>query len=528
MVSYNHFYDIMDKIGFTWLRDHFNIQAAPLTHESYIGGRRRVEADSRQNCVVEYFSANYQPDPTPIAHIEFALKYDDLHLDLLKKVFDRVPATDVATYIDARPTSKYSRQIGFLYEFLTGKTLALSKTVAGNYADLLDGDRYVVAAPTRNARWLINDNLLGTPQFCPVIRKTEFVRSHLETDYTGRLKTFQGDIPPDLFRRAIDYLYFKESKSSYDIERETATPDREAKFVEALKRAGSAAPSESLTEKHLAEIQSIIVEPRFAHDNFRTWQNYVGQNMLGRAQRIHYVCPPGLFVHSLMDGLAQSATKASGINSVVRAAIISFGFVFVHPFEDGNGRLHRFLIHDTLAHDKFVPDGMILPVSAYMLHNPGEYDAALERYSKPLSRLVDYTLNYDDEMTVNNPDIVDGYYRFPDMTPQVEYLFHAVEQTITTELIAEVLFLQHYDEARTRIQAIVDLPDRQLDLMIKLLHQNNGTLSKAKRPRFDYLTDDEIACMETAYKTIMKTRPEKAGEDAVSIPNKQPYSGPEL
>lgn len=495
----------MDKIGFTWLCDHFAIQAAPLTHESCIGGRRRIDADAQQHCVVEYFSANYRPEPVAMAHLEFALKYDDLNLDLLKKIFEHIPPSEIVAYIEERPSSKYSRQIGFLYEFLTNKILHLNKAVSGNYADLLDCKRYVVATPTRNARWLINDNLLGTPQFCPVIRKTAFIRKQVDTDYTGRLKNFQGDIPPDLFRRAIDYLYFKESKSSYDIERETATPDREAKFVEALKRAGSVTASVTLTEQYLSELQSVIVDARFAHDSFRNWQNYVGQNMLGRAQRIHYVCPPGVFVQSLMEGLAQAAIKAGGINPVIRAAIISFGFVFIHPFEDGNGRLHRFLIHDTLAHDKFVPEGMILPVSAYMLRNTGEYDAVLERYSKPLSQLVDYTLNQDDEMTVNNADMIEGYYRYPDMTPQVEYLFYAVEQTISTELIAEVLFLKHYDEAREKIQAIVDLPDRQLDLMIKLLHQNNGKLSKAKRSRFPSLHDDEISAMESAYRSLLST-----------------------
>lgn len=495
----------MNKIGFTWLKDRFKLEAAPLTHESYIGGRRRTEAQARLNCVTESFSQNYYPsDNSPMGHLEFALKYDDVHLDLIKKVFDRIPEAEVVAYIEARPTSKYCRQIGFLYEFLTSRTLTLTKAVAGNYVDLLDSDKYVTSTtPARNQRWFINDNLLGSRNFCPVVRKTAFVAQQLRMDFTGRLKTFQGDIPPDLFRRAIDYLYFKESKSSYDIERETATPDREARFVEALKRAGTAPAADSLSKQHLAEIQSIIVEPRFAHENFRTWQNYVGQNMMGRAQRIHYVCPPGPFVHSLMAGLAESATKSSGVNSVVRAAVISFGFVFIHPFEDGNGRLHRFLIHDTLAHDKFVPDGMILPVSAYMLHNPGEYDAALEHFSKPLSQLANYTLNHEDEMTVNNPDMVEGYYRFPDLTSQVEYLFHAVEQTITTELIAEVLFLQHYDEAREKIRMIVDLPDRQLDLMIKLLHQNNGILSKIKRSRFEHLTDDEIKRIETSYKEIV-------------------------
>jgi hypothetical protein len=30
-------------------------------------------------------------------------------------------------------------------------------------------------------------------------------------------------------------------------------------------------------------------------------------------------------------------------------ALLGFGFMFVHPFEDGNGRIHRFLIHHCLA-----------------------------------------------------------------------------------------------------------------------------------------------------------------------------------
>jgi len=494
----------MKYVGFTWLKDYFKLNTAPLSHESYIGGRSRIEVLARSNIVIETFTPNYFPATnTPLDHVEFALKYDDLNLDLLKKVFGHIPEADIAVYINARLTSKYSRQIGFLYEFLTSAALEMSKKITGNYVDLLDSKKYVVAATSKkNRRWLINDNLLGTSNFCPIVRKTVLVTQFLQSDFTGRLTTFQGSIPPNLFKRAIDFLYFKETKSSYSIERETSTPDREAKFVDVLKLAGTAAEDEFLSEQHLAEIQAIIVDPRFAHANFRTWQNYVGQNMSGRGQRIHYVCPPGQFVQSLMHGLAEAAIKSDGVNSVVRATIIAFGFVFIHPFEDGNGRLHRFLIHDTLTRDKFVPEGMILPVSAYMLHNEAEYHAVLERFSAPLSKLVNYSLNENDEMTVQNPESVEGYYRFPDLTPQVEYLFHAIGQTINTELITEILFLQHYDEAREKIRAVVDLPDRQLDLMIKLLHQNKGVISKAKRAQFHQLTDAEIQRMEEEFKTI--------------------------
>ena len=36
---------------------------------------------------------------------------------------------------------------------------------------------------------------------------------------------------------------------------------------------------------------------------------------------------------------------AQQIDPVVAASILAFGFVHFHPFEDGNGRLHRYLVH---------------------------------------------------------------------------------------------------------------------------------------------------------------------------------------
>jgi Fic family protein len=59
---------------------------------------------------------------------------------------------------------------------------------------------------------------------------------------------------------------------------------------------------------------------------------------------------------------------------IIRASAIAFGFVFIHPFENGNGRIHRFLIHDFLSRDNFLPTGMIIPVSAHMVNNLKLYD----------------------------------------------------------------------------------------------------------------------------------------------------------
>ena len=49
------------------------------------------------------------------------------------------------------------------------------------------------------------------------------------------------------------------------------------------------------------------------------------------------------------------------------AVVIAFGFAFIQPFEDGNGRLHRNIIHHVLAKRKFSQQGIIFPISASIL-----------------------------------------------------------------------------------------------------------------------------------------------------------------
>lgn len=82
-----------------------------------------------------------------------------------------------------------------------------------------------------------------------------------------------------------------------------------------------------------------------------------------------------------MEGLLKShrLMMTHGVSAIVQAAIIAFGFVFIHPFEDGNRRIHQFLIHNILALNKLVPEGLMFPVSAVMLKNPKSYNDSMER-----------------------------------------------------------------------------------------------------------------------------------------------------
>jgi hypothetical protein len=189
--------------------------------------------------------------------------------------------------------------------------------------------------------------------------------------------------------------------------------------------------------------------------------------------------------------------KTGGVPPVIHAAVIAYGFVFLHPFEDGNGRIHRFLIHNILSLQNLVPRGLMFPISAVMLKNPEAYDRSLEAFSRPLLQVIDYRLDEMGRMTVENESVV--WYSFMDLTIQAEALSAFILKTIEEELVQELNFLANYDATKKAIQDIIDMPDRLIDLFIQLCLQGNGKLSARKRSaHFDFLSDEELVAMEQA------------------------------
>ena len=491
--------------GYSALIDRYDLDVIPNWHRSLVTTSGIHRIDSTGDVVVEIYPPKYWPGNTLGGHLEFALKYDGTNLAILAGLFQKVAADDILDYVRSKPTGKYARRLWFLFELFTGTSLRIDDLKRGSYVDLLDPDRYYTITPARKVpRQRINDNLPGDGRFCPTIRITDTLRGFEATDLSERCRKVVSGYSPELLKRALSYLYTKETKSSFEIEHIKPSSTRTERFVALLQ----SAEREDFCEKEkLIKLQNRIADPRFSESDYRSSQNYVGETVAWQREKIHFACPKPEDLPELMEGLVASHKRmnAGDVSPVVHAAAVSYGFVYLHPFDDCNGRIHRFLIHNVLARRYFTPRGIIFPVSASILKNRADYDNSLEAFSRPLMALVEYSLDDEGRMTVHNDTAL--WYRYIDMTSQAEALFRFIEQTIETELASELAFLASYDETKRAIQDIVDMPDRQIDLFIRFCLQNNGRLSVRKRARhFDSLSEDEIARIEQAIQSIYGTK----------------------
>jgi len=494
--------------GYAALVQRYGLAALPHWHVSAVASTASHHVQVQEH-TYELHPARYWPGESLGDHLEFALKYDGVNLDILHHVFQAADRREIEAYVGSKPTGKYARRIWYLYELLTGDRLPRDDLDRGNYVDLLEQAEYYTAHPIRVRRQRVNDNLLGDARFCPVVRRTEAMRALEDLNLPQRCQEVLAAFGPDVLRRALAYLYTKETKSSFEIERETPNADRTQRFVALLRLAEEA---DFCRLPALVALQNRIVDERFREQGYRQRQNYVGESVDWTGERVHYVPPKPEDVSSLMDGLlaAHQRMADSDIHPVVHATVISFGFVFLHPFEDGNGRIHRFLIHNILALSGFTPPGVIFPVSAVMLKDRPAYDRALEAFSRTLMPLIEYRLDRDGQITVLNDTA--AHYRYLDMTSQTEALFRFIAATIDRELAEELQFLQRYDAAKSGIQEIVDMPDRLIDLFVRVCVQNQGTISRGKRKsQFSMLTDSETAQMEEVVRTAYELGTGTAG-----------------
>lgn len=479
--------------GYAALIDAYNL-AVPLPRTlSATGERHRIIAQEGWRIM----TPRHAPQPTLEGHLTFALKYEGLDLAVLKWLFIAVGPTAIEALVREKPTGSYARRIWFLYEWLTGSRLDLPDAAAGRYVPVVDPEQQYAAEAESAPRYRVKNNLPGTPDFCPLVFRTEALERFAALNLPQRAQDIVAAVPRDILARTAAFLLLKDSRSSYAIEGERPPQARIQRWGRAIGEAGR----RPLDPEELLRLQKIVIgDARFVKLGFRQEGGFVGEH--DRETRMplpDHISARHEDLPALIDGMiAFDRGPAQRIDAVVAAAILAFGFVYIHPFDDANGRIHRYLIHHVLAERGFNPPGVVFPVSSGILERIDYYRAVLESYSQRLLPLIDWEPTESFNVRVLND--TGDFYRFFDATPHAEFLYACVQKTVEEDLPRETDFLRRYDEFRGEVEAVLDMPERTIDLLFRFLHQNGGRLSRrAREKEFAPLTDTEAERIEETY-----------------------------
>ncbi len=456
--------------------------------EQHVSGSRRQEGD----WIV--FDKRYWPGGTFADHLTFMLRHEDTDLLVLKRIFDAVPRAEVEALVQQAPTALSIRRAWYLYETLMGRTLDVEDAGRLESVNLLDPKAYFTGKPRTSKRHRVRDNLLGTGRFNPVIRRTEALERTLKLDLAAKARAIVGDIGGHLVARAASFMLLADSRASFQIEGERPPSTRLERWGRAVLQAGR----NRLTIDEIIRLHGVLIEDsRFVRAGLRVDGVFLGERDHHNDPLPEFIGARAADLADLITGMldANDRMRDDGLDPVLQAAATAFGFVYAHPFEDGNGRLHRCLIHHVLSERKFTPPGMVFPVSSVMLDRIDDYRSTLQAHSAPLMPFIDWRPTPGRNVEVLN-DTAD-LYRYFDCTEAAEFLYACVRRTVEGDLPREIDYLRRHDDAIRRIMNAVEMPDRLAENLLTFVRQNRGTLSKARREtEFSKLHDDEVVLIE--------------------------------
>lgn len=456
--------------------------------DQHVSASRRVEG------AWTIFDRRYAPVDELAGHLEFLLKHEDVDLLVLKRIFDALPQAEIEELVRAAPKAAYVRRVWFLYETLTSRTLNVEDGPRVPAIDLLDPKAYFTGKSRLSRRHRVRDNLLGTGRYSPIIRRTAALERALALDLAARARDTVARTGGYLLTRAASFLLLADSRASFQIEGERPARNRLERWGRAVLQAGR----NELTLDELVRLHNVLIEDRrFVQAGLRSDGVFIGERDHVGDPLPEFIGARAQDLTDLMAGMleANGRMRDDGLDPVLQAAATAFGFVYVHPFEDGNGRLHRCLVHHVLAERHFTPVNMVFPVSSVMLDRIDDYRATLQGHSGPLMPYIEWRPTPERNVDVLN-DTAD-LYRYFDCTQAAEFLYACVERTVDADLPREIDYLRRHDLALQRVMEAVEMPDRVAENLMMFIRQNDGALSKNRREgEFRQLTDDEVQRIE--------------------------------
>lgn len=509
----------MSIVGYEHLRLAHALPIFEITTPARVGSVNAVQRLAGGSLLVPRSVA---PDPAAsvLNHILFALKHEGINLQALAAALPLVPEQELLAELVRTPNGQYVRKACMLWELFTGRDLPLPAGPAPTapYTPLFDPVQYLTGAVRRHPKWRVDFNGLGSPKYCLTVRRTPQIEALLAKNLMEQAATFARSIGNAMLERALAWAYLSETEGSFAIEGESPSPDKASAFAALLKQAHLRRP---LTEGYLVELQNAaITNPLDLAASFRTQQNWLRGASRG-SLGITYVPPPPDLTRELMKELMswvneQASAAASPVDPLVSAALASFGFVLLHPFMDGNGRLSRFLVHQVLCQSGRMPDGFLLPVSVAMKRHEDEYLKALTSFSRPARRLCGVTWLQEDDYEFTWPPGYEGVFRYFDATPCVEFCLRMAETALTHDLRHETVFLADYDAVVKSINDTFDLRGSDLAALTLRCFEREGAISLKRRKQYaDRVPALAFDAIETAVKARLAARSPPDGDDTL-------------
>ncbi len=472
-----------EPVGYEYLLNRWRLPVFPVTMPAVVAPVTRVTVQADRLLIPSGVAPHTS---NPLDHILFALKHEGINLQVLSQILPHVTAEDLGREIWARPNSRYVRVAAYLWEHFTGRRLADAPPITASTTPIFDASQYLVSAdPQKDFRWRVAFNGLGNLEYCVTVRRTDTIQNLLDEDIVEQTRRFFEQTEQPVLDRAITWAYLGETEGSFAIEHEKVSGNKAEAFAALLRNAFH---PDACNEKYLTGLQkAIITNPLDRATGYRGIQNWLGNGMRGAAG-VAYLPPPPELLHKIMPHIEEMAnTLHQKVDPLVAAGIVSFAFVYAHPFMDGNGRLSRFLFHRTLAQsgrmETATTGKMLLPVSIAMKRHEAGYLRALQSFSKPARHLWDVQWFDQDQFTFRlNGD--GAVYRYWDATNEVQFSLQMAKEALREDLQMEVKLLTHYDAIYRQVDTMYDVRSSDLSILVLSCLQNAGVVSKNRRKKF--------------------------------------------
>jgi hypothetical protein len=397
---------------------------------------------------VRLLTPRHAPRPTLEGHLTFALKHEGVDLAILNQLFRIVDPNEFERMVRAKPTGCYVRRIWFFYEWLTGKQLDLPPLRKGSYTSALDPELQWPGRAVNSPRHRVRNNLPGTPDFCPLVFRTEALKRYVTLDLPRIVAEALAGVAPETRAHLGDLFAMAE-----------VLPGAE--------------PASSLRAASLRARLSVMKEAgrnELSSAKMRQLHATLGDQTVVSEER----------VESFLAATNAFLERSSGpMDPVIAAAAVAFGYARLSPAVGTDHPVARHLIQHVLAAKGYCPGGIMMPISAALLDRSGEFAELLGSGTQGSD------------------------YRYFDATPHAELLYSCAEQAVREILPATIRYTDRLDRLREAVNARFELQDRMLLLLFRRLHETAGQLpARFSSGRFARLGPAEVAEIELIFARV--------------------------